>query len=64
MPLDGGIWDGVDMNQLDDVSEGGRNEVNLFGIQLEDPMPNDVGKSLHLKPIGLHTDAFSSYGGL
>lgn len=45
------------MNQLQIVVESGRNEANLFGIQLEEPMSNDVGKSLYHKPFGLIIDA-------
>jgi hypothetical protein len=57
MPPNGGILDGVDMNQLQIVIEDGRNEINLFGIQLEAPMLNNVGKSLYHKPFGMIIDA-------
>jgi len=45
------------MNQLLIVIEDHRSEVNLFGIQLEAPMPSDVGKSLHHKIWGMVLDA-------
>jgi len=43
------------MNQLQ--IEDGQNEINLFGIQLEEPMSNTVGKSLYHKPFGMIIDA-------
>ncbi len=39
------------------VIEDGRNEVNLFGVQLEAPMSNNIGKSLYHKPFGMIIDA-------
>jgi hypothetical protein len=33
------------------------NEVNLFGIQLEEPMSNEIGKALYHKPYGSVLDA-------
>jgi len=45
------------MNQLQVVIDENGNDVNLFGIQLEAPMSNDVGKSLYHKPFGLVIDA-------
>lgn len=49
------------MNQFEVVIEDGLSEVNPFGIQLEEPMSNDVSKSLHTKILGNFTDAFSHY---
>ena len=45
------------MNQLQMVTGDGQNEVNLFGVQLEEPMSNQVGKSLYHKPYGMVIDA-------
>lgn len=47
----------LNMNQLQIVIEDNGNEVNLFGIQFEGPMSNDVGKSLYHKPFGMVLDA-------
>ena len=44
------------MNDTQIIAEG--NEVNPFGIQLEEPMSMEVvGKSLQLKPLGTVFDA-------
>jgi hypothetical protein len=56
-PPDGGTPDGADMNQFNITIDGGQNEFNQFGIQLEEPMSNNVGKSLCSKPFGLIIDA-------
>lgn len=45
------------MNDLMIAIESAQNEVNLFGIQLEEPMSNHVGKGLYHKPYGLVVDA-------
>ena len=45
------------MNELNIAIEVAQNEVNLFGIQLEEPMSNHVGKSLYHKPFGMIIDA-------
>ncbi len=45
------------MKQLQIATECASNEVNQFGIQLEAPMSNDVGKSLYHKPYGFVVDA-------
>jgi hypothetical protein len=45
------------MNELKIAVEGVQNEVNPFGIQLEEPMSNNVGKGLYHKPYGLVIDA-------
>lgn len=57
LPQDGGTLDGADMNELNIAIEVAQNEVNLFGIQLEEPMSNHVGKSLYHKPFGMIIDA-------
>ncbi|MCP1373624.1 MULTISPECIES: hypothetical protein [Dyella] len=45
------------MNQLQIVTEGASDEANTFGIQLEQPMSSNVGKSLYHKPYGMVIDA-------
>jgi hypothetical protein len=45
------------MNQLQIAIDDNRNEINPFGIQLEAPMPNHAGKSLHHKVWGMILDA-------
>ena len=45
------------MNQFNITIDGGQNEFNQFGIHLEEPMSNNVGKSLCSKPFGLIIDA-------
>lgn len=45
------------MNKSQIEIEDGLNEANLFGIQLEEPMSSDAGKSLYHKPYGFVLDA-------
>jgi hypothetical protein len=49
------------MNQLQIVIEDGGNEINLFGIQLEKPMSNDVGEPLYHKIFGSTFDAAKQF---
>lgn len=45
------------MNQLQIVMESASDEANIFGVQIEQPLSINVGKSLYHKPYGMVIDA-------